>query len=211
MEIEMDFALFFRGLVIGFSIAAPVGPIGVLCTRRTLAEGRVYGLASGLGAATADACYGTIAALGLTIISDFLVDQQTWLRLIGGAYLCYLGYRTFRAKPSVQPANVQGRGLIGAYTSTLALTLTNPMTIFAFAAIFAGLGVGAASGGAIGALLIVIGVFTGSCAWWLILVSFTSIFRSKLNTVGLSWVNRISGTIIAAFGVVVLYGLIVSA
>lgn len=206
----MDFALFLRGLVIGFSIAAPVGPIGVLCIRRTLAEGRAYGLVSGLGAATADAVYGTIAALGLTIISSLLVNQQMWLRLIGGGYLCYLGYKTFRAKPADRSVEAEGRGLIGAYASTLFLTLTNPMTILSFAAIFAGLGAGAAGGGAIGALLIVIGVFTGSCAWWLILVSFTSIFRSKLNTVGLSWVNRISGTIIAAFGVVVLYGLIVS-
>ena len=207
----MDFALFLRGLIIGFSIAAPVGPIGVLCIRRTLAEGRAYGLVSGLGAATADATYGTIAALGLTILSSLLVNQQTWLRLIGGAYLCYLGYKTFRAKPAARSVEAKGRGLISAYASTLFLALTNPMTILSFAAIFAGLGAGAAGGGVIGALLIVIGVFTGSCAWWLILVSFTSIFRSQLNTVGLGWVNRISGTIIAAFGVVVLYGLIMSA
>jgi len=207
----MDLALFLRGLIIGFSIAAPVGPIGVLCIRRTLAEGRAHGLVSGLGAATADAAYGTIAALGLTIISSLLVNQQTWLRLIGGGYLCYLGYKTFRAKPVDRSVEAKGRGLTGAYASTLFLTLTNPMTILSFAAIFAGLGAGAAGGGVIGALLIVIGVFTGSCAWWLILVSFTSIFRSQLNTVGLGWVNRISGTIIAAFGVVVLYGLIMSA
>jgi threonine/homoserine/homoserine lactone efflux protein len=207
----MNLVLFLNGLAIGFSIAAPVGPISMLCIRRTLAGGRAHGLASGLGAATADAAYGTIAALGLTILSSFLVNQQTWLRLIGGAYLCYLGYKTFRAKPADRSAEVKGRGLIGAYASTLFLTLTNPMTIISFAAIFAGLGAGAAGSSTIGALLIVIGVFTGSCSWWLILVGLTSIFRSKLNTVGLSWVNRVSGVVIAGFGIVVLYGLIVPA
>ena len=90
----MDPSLFLRGLVIGLSIAAPVGPIGVLCIRRTLAQGRGYGLVSGLGAATADAVYGCVAGFGLTLISSFLVDQQMWLRLIGGAFLCYLGVKT---------------------------------------------------------------------------------------------------------------------
>lgn len=204
----MDPFLFLRGLIIGFSIAAPVGPIGVLCIRRTLAEGRRYGLASGLGAATADAFYGSVAALGLTIVSSFLIGQQGWLRLVGGGYLCYLGVKTFRAKPSKDAAETSGKGLLGAYTSTLFLTLTNPVTILSFAAIFAGLGAGAASGQVSGGLILVAGVFLGSATWWLILVTFTSIFRSRLNTVGLAWVNRISGTIILSFGVLVLYGLI---
>jgi threonine/homoserine/homoserine lactone efflux protein len=204
----MDLSLFLRGLLIGFSIAAPVGPIGVLCIRRTLAHGRVTGFVSGLGAATADACYGSIAALGLTLISAFLIDQSNWLRLIGGSYLCYLGIKTFRSKPATQAADVAGRGLLGAYTSTLLLTLTNPMTIFSFAAIFAGLGAGAASGNVWGALLLVVGVFLGSCVWWMILVTLTSLFRSRLSTDGLVWVNRVSGAIVFAFGVIALYGII---
>jgi threonine/homoserine/homoserine lactone efflux protein len=206
----MDLSLFLRGLLIGFSIAAPVGPIGVLCIRRTLAQGRIYGLVSGLGAATADACYGSIAALGLTLISAFLIDQANWLRLIGGTYLCYLGIKTFRSKPAAQAADVaaRGRGLLGAYTSTLFLTLTNPLTILSFAAIFAGLGAGAASGNIWSALLMVAGVFLGSCAWWMILVALTSLFRSRLSTVGLTWVNRMSGGIILMFGVIALYGII---
>jgi threonine/homoserine/homoserine lactone efflux protein len=211
----MDLSLFLRGLLIGFSIAAPVGPIGVLCIRRTLANGRIYGFVSGLGAATADACYGSVAALGLTLISAFLIEQANWLRLIGGTYLCYLGIKTFRSKPAVQAAAAKsaeaatrGRGLLGAYTSTLFLTLTNPLTILSFAAIFAGLGAGAASGNVGGALLLVAGVFMGSCAWWMILVTLTSLFRSRLSTIGLAWVNRVSGAIIVAFGVVALYGII---
>jgi threonine/homoserine/homoserine lactone efflux protein len=211
----MDLSLFLRGLLIGFSIAAPVGPIGVLCIRRTLANGRIYGFVSGLGAATADACYGSVAALGLTLISAFLIEQANWLRLIGGTYLCYLGIKTFRSKPAVQAAaaksaeaTTRGRGLLGAYTSTLFLTLTNPLTILSFAAIFAGLGAGAASGNVGGALLLVAGVFMGSCAWWMILVTLTSLFRSRLSTIRLAWVNRVSGAIIVAFGVVALYGII---
>jgi threonine/homoserine/homoserine lactone efflux protein len=204
----MDINLLLRGLLIGFSIAAPVGPIGVLCIRRTLAEGRTFGFVSGLGAATADAFYGSVAGLGLTLVSGFLIGQQSWLRLIGGTYLCYLGYRTFRSKPSEQAASARGRGIIGAYGSTLFLTLTNPITILSFAAIFAGLGAGAAAGDYRSAIALIAGVFTGSCAWWLILVIITSIFRSRLNTTGLGWVNRISGTIIAVFGLIVLLSLI---
>jgi len=195
-------------LLIGFSIAAPVGPIGVLCIRRTLAEGRAYGFVSGLGAATADGFYGTLAALGLTLVSAFLIDQANWLRLIGGAYLCYLGVKTFRSQPAQRAAEAKGRGLLGAYTSTLFLTLTNPLTIFAFAAIFAGVGAEVVVGNTLGALNVVLGVFLGSSAWWLILVTLTSLFRARLNTTGLVWVNRVSGLIILAFGVVVLSGLI---
>ncbi len=161
----LDFSFILKGLIIGFSIAAPVGPIGVLCIRRTLAEGRAYGFVSGLGAATADGCYGTIAALGLTLVSSFLVEQANWLRLIGGAYLCYLGLKTFHSRPAERAAEAKGRGLLGAYSSTLFLTLTNPLTIFAFAAIFAGLGAEAAAGNTFGALNVVLGVFLGSMAW----------------------------------------------
>ncbi len=204
----MDLALLVRGFIIGFSIAAPVGPIGVLCIRRTLAEGRAYGLASGLGAASADAFFGTIAALGLTLVANFLAEQQTWLSLIGGGYLLYLGVTTFRSRPAERSAEAQGKGLLGAYTSTLFLTLTNPLTIFAFAAIFAGVGAGAGTGGSIGALLVVAGVFLGSSTWWLILVTLTSVLRSRFNTTGLQWVNRLSGVVIIGFAVVILYGLV---
>src|SRR4051794_7985246 len=122
----MEFNYLFSGLLIGFSIAAPVGPIGVLCIRRTLSDGRLAGFVSGLGAATADATYGCVAAFGLTVISDFLVGQQFWFKLIGGLFLCYLGVQLFRSRPSDRPAQARGVGLLGAYASTVALTLTNP-------------------------------------------------------------------------------------
>ncbi|OFX32959.1 MAG: lysine transporter LysE, partial [Armatimonadetes bacterium RBG_16_67_12] len=141
----MTLNFLLRGLLIGFSIAAPVGPIGVLCIRRTLAHGRTAGFVSGLGAATADALYGGVAGFGLTAVSGVLVDQQVWLRLVGVAFLIYLGIRTFLARPSDRAAAAAASGLISAYGSTLILTLTNPMTILSFAAIFAGLGLGQAS------------------------------------------------------------------
>jgi threonine/homoserine/homoserine lactone efflux protein len=204
----MDITFLLRGLAIGFSIAAPVGPIGVLCIRRTLAEGRASGLVSGLGAATADAIYGCIAGFGLTFISTFLVSQQAWLRLIGGVFLCYLGLKTLLAKPVEQAVLDKRNGLVAAYASTFFLTLTNPMTIISFAAIFAGLGLASASGDYVSAGVLVLGVFIGSALWWLILSGGVGIYRKKFNPKGLQWVNRMSGAIITGFGLFALLSLI---
>jgi len=204
-------AFFIKGLLIGFSIAAPVGPIGVLCIRRTLADGRSSGLVSGLGAATADAVYGSIAGFGLTIISGFLLDQQIWIRLVGGAFLCYLGIKIFFASPADRATVTQGRGLLSAYISTFFLTLTNPMTILSFAAIFAGLGLGSAAGdyasaGASAGVLIM-GVFLGSAAWWFLLSGGVSILRRQFGQSTMRWVNRISGLIILSFGLVAFWSI----
>lgn len=203
----MDYSLFLRGLVIGFSIAAPVGPIGVLCIRRTLTDGQISGLVSGLGAATADAFYGCVAGFGLTFISSFLVGQKMWLSLFGGLFLLYLGIKTLLSKPAEKEATIRQNGLFGSYLSTFLLTLTNPMTILSFAAIFAALGLGNTSGSYASALILVLGVFLGSAIWWLFLSGGVGLFRDKFNTQGLLWVNRISGVIITAFGAVALVGL----
>jgi len=203
----MDIRFLLKGLIIGFSIAAPVGPIGVLCIRRTLADGRASGLVSGLGAATADAIYGCIAGFGLTFISSIWISQQGWLRLIGGGFLCYLGLRTFLARPVEQEASVEGSGLISAYASTFFLTLTNPMTILSFAAIFAGLGVASASGNYVSAGVLVLGVFIGSALWWFALSGVVGVLRHKFDSHGLRWVNRISGFIITGFGLLALLSL----
>ncbi|MCK4801887.1 MAG: LysE family transporter [Anaerolineales bacterium] len=199
----MDISVLLKGLMIGFSIAATVGPIGVLCIRRTLIEGRLSGLVSGFGAATADAIYGAIAGFGLTFISNFLVDQQTWLRLIGGLFLIYLGLKTFLRKPKDLVLSDQRVKLIDAYGSTLFLTLTNPMTIISFVAIFTGLGLASESGNYLSASILVLGVFIGSALWWLLLSYGVGIFREKFTLAGLKWVNRISGVIIASFGLYV--------
>jgi len=200
----MEHSFFLRGIVIGFSIAAPVGPIGVLCIRRTLAQGRLCGFASGLGAATADAVYGCVAGFGLTAVSNLMVSQQTWLRLIGGLFLCYLGVKSFLARPAQSAVSPKGGALTGAYVSTLFLTLANPMTILSFAAVFAGLGLGGGAADYAGASLLVMGVFLGSTLWWLFLSGGVGLFRKKLKDEHFRWVNRISGTIIAGFGLLVL-------
>ncbi len=201
--------IFLRGFIIGFSIAAPVGPIGVLCIRRTLAEGRLRGFLSGLGAASADAFYGAIAAFGLTAISGTLLSFQLWIKLLGGLFLLYLGIQTLRARPAQQTATIQPGGLFRAYISTVFLTLTNPATILSFAAVFAGLGLAQTSGGFTSAGQVVLGVFLGSSAWWLTLSTGVGIFRERFNSAALGWVNRISGVVIAAFGLVALISLFV--
>lgn len=203
----MDTAFLAKGLAIGFSIAAPLGPIGMLCIRRTLGDGRVAGLLSGLGAATADAIYGCIAGFGVVFVSTILLTQQVWLRLVGGLFLCYLGARTFLASPEERISATNPLGLAGIYLSTFFLTLTNPMTIISFAAIFAALGVGNTSGSYISAVTLVVGVFVGSALWWLILSSIVSLFRSKLKPGWLKWVNRLSGLVILGFGVLAILSL----
>jgi threonine/homoserine/homoserine lactone efflux protein len=202
----MGIPFFIRGLIIGFSIAAPVGPIGVLCIRRTLAKGRTAGFVSGLGAATADAVYGGIAGFGLTFIADLLVEQQAWFRLIGGAFLCYLGIRIVFSKPADQAASAGGKGLFGHFASTFFLTLTNPMTILSFAAIFAGLGLATAEANFQTAVILVAGVFGGSALWWLLLSSGVGLFRAKFSA-HLRWVNRISGILITLFGLLAFLSL----
>ena len=200
----MDPALFTRGFVLGFTIAAAVGPISLLCIRRTLAEGRAVGFASGLGVATADAIYGAIAAFGLTAITDVLVDWRRALGLIGGIFLLWLAWRTFRAVPGTAAEEVARprRGLPGAYLSTLGLTLTNPMTILSFAALFVGLGV--TGGDAAGAAVLTLGVFAGSGAWWVVLVTAVGAMRSRITPMWLRRVNIVSGLLIGAFALVAI-------
>lgn len=189
-----------RGVVIGLSIAAPVGPIGILCVRRTLAEGRASGLASGLGAASADAVFGCLAVFGLGFVSVLLIDQQSWLRCAGGTYLCYLGLRTFRATPGTVPARARGRGLLGSYASTFVLTLTNPVTILSFVGIFSALGLGANGLPRESAAALVLGVFTGSALWWLCLSVSVGALRTRLDARRMKWINRLSGLVCAGFG-----------
>jgi threonine/homoserine/homoserine lactone efflux protein len=196
---------FVTGLILGFSIAAPVGPIGVLCIRRTLAHGRITGLMSGLGAASADAIYGAIAAFGLTFISNLLTQQQNWLRLGGGLFLLYLGARTFFSPVTDKPTTLRSGGSFGAYTSTFVLTLTNPITILSFAAIFAGFDLGAESRSYASAALLVLGVFAGSTLWWLSLSTAVSLLRKQATPRVMLWINRISGLVIFAFGMLALF------
>ena len=204
----MDIASFARGLALGFAVAAPVGPMSLLCMRRTLVGGFSAGVFSGLGVATADALYGAVAALGLVATTGFLVGQQPWLRLSGGAVLVYLGLRTLRASPADRPATAEGAGLAGMYLSTLALTLANPTTILSFGALFAGLGLGADDRDTTTAPAMVLGVFLGSALWWLILTGGIAIARRRLTSRLLRSVNRLSGLALLGFGLMALASLL---
>jgi threonine/homoserine/homoserine lactone efflux protein len=194
--------LFIKGIILGFSIAAPVGPIGLLCIRRTLAEGKLHGFVSGLGAATADAFYGFIAAFGLNVISSLLLEHQFSIRWIGLVFLFYLAARIFISKPaSNTKISAENTNLIRSYTSTLFLTLTNPATILSFIAVFAGFGVGTDANNYFQGSLIVMGVFLGSALWWLLLSSFIGLFRERLNTNALGIINKISAVLLILLGI----------
>lgn len=198
------FELFIKGLIIGFSIAAPVGPIGILCIRRTIEHGRFVGFVSGLGAATADGLYGLVAGLGLTVVTNLLIGQQWWLQFIGGAFLCYLGVKIFFSRPSDNSAKAKGNKPFTAYASTFFLTITNPVTILSFIAIFSGLGLSNNYSNNFG-LILVLGVFLGSALWWLLLSYIAGIVANRSNF-SLRFVNRLSGLTLLLFG---LYGLMI--
>jgi threonine/homoserine/homoserine lactone efflux protein len=201
--------MFFKGLILGFSIAAPVGPIGLLCIQRTLSRGRLHGFVSGLGVATADACYGLVAAFGLNAVTSFLLGIQTWLQLLGGLMLVGLGVRIMRAVPVSQVApGDQQPGLIHAWFSILMLTLANPATILAFIAAFVGLGLTGGHGTTGAALPLVSGVFLGSALWWLALCFLAGLMRTHLTDGRMRIVNRLAGTTIILLGLWSLWSVI---
>lgn len=207
-----ELELLWKGALIGFAIAAPVGPIGILCIRRTLSDGRLAGFVSGLGAAGADTIYGLIAALGLTWLGNFLQEQRDWISVIGGLFLIYLGFIEIRAKPidpSAPPPNPTG--LVGHFVSTLFWTLANPLTLLSFLAIFTGLDVAGPSAGEEGAVgpaesnfagipTLVLGVFCGSSLWWLVLSMSVGLFRHRIRGQPMRWPNVIAGALILGFG-----------
>lgn len=203
----MELTLLLKGIVIGFAMAVPIGPIGIICIRKTLTEGRMRGLIIGLGAATADMLYGSIAAFGITIISDTLLSQRVWIRLAGGVLLLYLGVRTFRARPKDPKMEIQSSGRLRSYFTTIFLTLTNPLTVFAFLAVFAALGLGNGLS-LFSSSVLVAGVFAGSFLWFLSLSSGATFFRSKLDLVGMRWVNKIAGVLIIISGVIAIASLL---
>jgi threonine/homoserine/homoserine lactone efflux protein len=203
----VNLPIIITGAVVGFCIAAPVGPIGALTIRRTLAQGRVMGFVTGLGAATADAAYGAVAAFGLTFITGLLMALQGWLRGAGGIFLIFLGIATFRAAPAPPNQEQRAIGLLSAYATTALLTLSNPTTILSFLGIFAALGLQEATSNYRSASVFVLGVFLGSTFWWLILSSGVGLLRPRITDGGLHWVNKVSGILVAVFGVYALASL----
>jgi threonine/homoserine/homoserine lactone efflux protein len=200
---EFD-TIFVRGLIVGFLLSAPIGPIAVLCVHRTLTMSRLTGFLSGLGAALADAVYGFIAALGLTLISKMLTEHRNWMQVVGGAFLCIVGARTFFAKVVERKAAPKWPGLIGAFLSAFFLTLTNPMTFVALAAIFASVGLGSVRDNRVDMGALVAGVFLGSALWWTILVGCAHALRAKMTIERLGKLNRVAGVIVFCVGLTYL-------
>jgi threonine/homoserine/homoserine lactone efflux protein len=203
----METIFFLKGLIIGFAMAVPIGPVGIMCIRKTLAEGHSRGLVIGLGAATADSLVGSIAAFGLTFISDAIVSQTFWLRPAGGGLLVFLGIKTYRATRRDFNIPVNNTGFLRSYVSAFLLSLINPVTFFAFVAVFAAFGLGQRLG-IFSACLLVLGVFAGSCLWFLTLGFAATLFRKHLDSDGFSWVNKISGTLIIFSGIAAFASLI---
>lgn len=197
----MEPALFLKGIIIGFIMAIPVGPIGLICIRKTLASGRSKGFPVGAGAATADMIYSGVAALGVTMVSEILLHQKIWIRLTGAAVIVFLGVRTYFAKPLVSIQNIQNESALKSYISTVLLTLTNPFTIFAFIAVFAALGLGRDLSTA-QIILLSSGVFFGSGFWFFTLSTGVTLFRDKISPSGLGLINKVTGVLILLSAVV---------
>lgn len=198
-EVAMTLA---RGALVGFAIAAPVGPVGLLCIRRTFAHGPSTGLATGLGAAAADAMYGLVAALGVGAVASLLLEHASALRIVGGVLMALLGVASLRraCQPAAAPAAARAptpSGLLGAFGTTFALTASSPMTILSFAGLLAALAPpdGSLSGG----LLLVAGVFSGSIAWWMMLVGGVSASRKAIPPNAIRWIEAVSGVALLAF------------
>lgn len=194
--------MMFQAILIGFLIALPVGPIGVLCINRSLLGGFIPGLVTGLGAATADAVYGLIAVLGLTAITSFLVTSETYIKLIGGIALCYLAVKILLKKKSNTSVDNSRKSNAISYITTFFLTLTNPATIISFAAVFAALGLGYKFKGIYPSIIMVTGVFIGSLLWWIFLSGGVSLLREKINVKFINYIGLISGSLILIFGLV---------
>lgn len=200
----MIVAFLLKGIAVGIIIAVPVGPVGILCVRRTIFDGRLAGLFSGLGAATADAVFGIIAAFGLTVVSDAMLGYQDWLRAGGAGFLLYVGSAALLSQPQVDPPPRQRETLVRDYASTFALTLTNPITILAFLGIFAGIGFTGAEATLARAGFLVLGVWIGSLMWWLSLIFGAGLFLGSFHQRHLAWINRGSGGILVLSGVALI-------
>lgn len=205
----MDINLLFKGFGVGLVVAIPIGPVGLLCTQRILTSGRMHGLVSGLGAATADVIYSSIVAFGLTIVSDFLVEQRMWFRLFAGTFLCLLGARAFLTKHAKTGSLTDKLCHFNNYSSTLLLTMSNPMSILVFAGVFAGFGI-VGSGSAWGnAVPLVAGVFLGSMFWWVLLSVSVGVFHKKVGDKTLIFIARVFGGILITLGIVVIISTVV--
>ncbi|MDX1475906.1 MAG: LysE family transporter [Reinekea sp.] len=200
--------MFFKGIVIGVVIAMPVGPVGTLCVQRTITQGKINGFLTGLGATTADVVFGLIAAFGLTVVSNFLIDQQEWIRLVGGIIICLIGVQVFSLETQKKIIPITSPNPLNAFGSAFLIAITNPITIITFVVMFAGLGLVGSNSQYGPATLTVFGVFVGSGLIWLSVWGMSLIFRERFEFGRMKWINKIAGIVILVFGVSTLISLI---
>ncbi len=206
----MNIPILIQGLIIGFSVAMPIGPIGILCIRRTLLQGRLIGIITGLGVATADAIYGSIAAFGISFISNFLINNQNILKITGGSFLLFLGIKILSSENSFDDlSKIKKTNIISSYTSSLFLTLTNPITILLFASIFSWWNIVIDTLSTNEAWMLILGIFSGSLLWFTILSLIVGILRSKFVIQHLIWINQLSAIILIGFSILTFATLII--
>ena len=206
----MGIFLLIQGIVLGFSASVPLGPMGLICIQKTLNRGRLAGIVSGAGAASADMFYAIIAAFGISFITDFIEREQFTLRIIGSIILLLLGFKIFITNPAIQIRKQKGKknNLIGDFVSIFFLTLSNPITVFFFGAVFASTGILKSENTFWELCELVAGVFLGAMLWWFILTTVVNVFRSKFRLKRLWWINKITGAVIVIFGIAALVGTI---
>ena len=198
-----------QGIIIGLTLAVPVGPISLLCIQRTVADGRLHGIFSGIGVATSDSFYAAVAFMGLTFISGFIIAEQELFRACAGVVLIYIGIRVFLSDPPGINVKPEPEPYLNDYLSMLAIALANPLTLIFFVAILPGFGVVLQGTSFSSALIFVGGVFSGGTVWWILLCGSIGSVRSHLNREHLRLINRLSGSLIICFGAGMLILLII--
>ena len=196
----MNSMYFLQGAVIAFLLAIPIGPIGILCIRRTLEHGARYGLEIGVSAAFCDMMSSIVAAFGVTLVSDFITLERHWIRLVGGIILLVIGYGAFRLHPLAEKGRKRRCGHAWAFISTALLAFTNPLALFAFAAAFAAVGVDKSVGHPVSGVMLVAGVFFGSLTWFVLLAWLVHCFKEKVMRAELTLINRAAGVLLMLCG-----------
>ena len=196
----MELSPFLQGIIIGLTLAVPVGPISLLCIRRAVDGGRLHGILSGIGVATADSFYAAIAVLGLTAVSGLIIGQQVFFRIVAGLVLIAIGVKVFLSLPA-EPGKDSGHdSYVKDYLSLLAIALANPMTIIFFLIVLPGFGIVLGGTSLLTSLAFILGIFSGSVIWWIVLCGVVGSVRSRLTLRNLQIINRISGILIALYG-----------
>ncbi len=202
----MDISFIIQGITIGILVSVPVGPVAVLAIQRSLNKGFKSGFITGIGAASADIIYAVIAGFGITFISDFLIDNQIYIRIVGGLFLIFIGFKIFSSNPAkqIRKHRTKGNNYFKDFLTSFFVTVSNPLTILAFGAIFASFNMVDKESGFISIFVLIITVFSGALLWWVALTAITTIFKNKIRLRNILWINRITGMLIILFAILLI-------